>query len=944
MTAGINTLFQPSPLQEWILQSNTIGNRSLLITLNGDHSAATAQRLSSILRRQPALNITFKTLGNYYYRSYNGYPSRWQPAEIILHGQNIDDFVSSVPVISSTDFPLYKLYVVHSEEPSAEYHLLLVISSLLADDHSLRQIYDRFISGNDHEPGITDDPTIHLLPGQQDNPTRGNQPDRQAYWERLLNQTSYSKINFPIDYLSTKQQRNLQSISFNLPAGKYQSLWDSCRVSHFAPRHYYLGVYLILLYKYSAGTDIIAAVYTSHRNTGNRRQISNLDNILPIRFTIPPKDTFAQFVIRIAELCTISESNALPTKELISLTKNAHLLDFGYNFTNLSDVPGADPGAVQRIGSGNYGEKLTLLVEDDQETTKLTFLYDSSAYNRSTIDFLKNYLLKILADISSDNHLSLEEISILTPNEKQKIQLEYNRPDICVGRPSTIIELFEATRARLPDRMAVIYEDIRLSYQDLAGRVDRLAATLATMGDFHQQIIGVYLPRGIDHLVAMLAIFKIGAIYLPVPDNNPEKRNIQIINDSQPVALITAAPNYKNLRSAIEKHAQITRILYIEDLPANIQTNPVANRCSLPAAAYMVYTSGSTGASKGAINRHDGLVNQLLSKVGSMGLPRGFRMLHTAPLSSDISIWQFLAPLSSEGTTVICNEFSLYIQPLLHELIVKEELTIAEWVPSLLNLYLEYLATLPSITMPALTTVMVTGEDLPKSTVNKCLELIPGVTVANAYGPTETSDDVTVFTINSPLPLNTVKVPIGKPINNVFIVIVDGNMLLCPTGVIGEICVIGVAVGNGYWNDPQKTAQKFIDNPFPEFPGQRLYRTNDYGRWLNDGTIEFHGRIDSQVKINGNRIELGEIESVLSGFPGIREAIVEIKSESRDEKANKKLIAFYTAPGNISHAEFNKFMLDRLPPYMAPSIYVRIDKFPLNSNGKIDRANLINNI
>jgi amino acid adenylation domain-containing protein len=943
MTTGINTLFQPSPLQEWMLLTNTIRNCSLLITLNDNQPAASAHKLSTILQEQPALNSSFKCLGSNYYQSYDGNHPQPQPTLITLRDLDINDFVNSVPAITPSDFPLYTLYLVHPEEPSSEYHLLLVISSLLADNYSLRQIFDRFISPEDIGFPPPNDPSIHVPAGQHHEAATESQTGRQAYWEKLLNEPFYTKINFPIDYLADKRRSDLQQLSFDLPDNIYKSISGACKRYNILPRHYYLGIYLILLYKYSSGTDIIAAIYSSYRGNRDDRRIENLDNILPVRFLIAPEDTFIRFAARITELCNISEANSLPLKQLLGLAKNPHLLDYGYNFSELPPIPGTDQTPTRQTRSGNYGELLTLMAEDNGETVRLTFLYDPSSYRHSTILLLKEYWQKMIADLTGNIHIALGDISILTPNERQKILFEYNRPDIRIDRPHTVIELFEATATRFPEKLAVIFKDTRMSYHDLAAKVDHLAAILAVKGDFYGQIIAVYLPRSIDHLVAMLAIFKTGGIYLPIPDNNPDKRNIQIINDSQPAVLITAGSDYKILDSAKDQYWPIPHILFMDDLPRG-NIGPINNRCSLPDAAYMVYTSGSTGTSKGAVNRHDGLVNQLLSKIESMGLPPGFRLLQTAPLSSDVSIWQFLAALCREGTTVICDEFYLHIQPLLHELITKEGLTIVEWVPSLLNLYLEWLETLPSVTFPALTTVMVTGEDLPKGLVNKCLRLIPDITVANAYGPTETSDDVTVFTITSPLSSNTIRVPIGRPINNVFIVILNDDLSLCPTGVIGEIAVIGVAVGNGYWNDPQKTARKFIDNPFPEIPGKTLYRTNDFGRWLSDGTIEFHGRIDNQVKINGNRIELGEIESTLAGFPGIGEAIVEIKSQVRNEKTEKKLIAFYTAHTNISHAEFNKFMLERLPPYMVPSQFNKVDKFPLNSNGKIDRKNLITNI
>ncbi|MGL6342698.1 MAG: AMP-binding protein, partial [Waterburya sp.] len=382
--------------------------------------------------------------------------------------------------------------------------------------------------------------------------------------------------------------------------------------------------------------------------------------------------------------------------------------------------------------------------------------------------------------------------------------------------------------------------------------------------------------------------------------------------------------------------------------------------------AYIIYTSGSTGLPKGAMIRHSGAINHIFAQYDALELTENFTFLQSAPASSDISVWQFLAPLLIGGKTIIVDTETVCDPSKLFQTIQQEKITLVELVPVVLKSLLEYVSGLsPEVkTLPCLQWLMVTGESVSVDLVNDWLKLYPTIPVVNAYGPSEASDDITQAIIDQPLPANQRTVSIGKPLANLNLYILDSKLQLVPIGVPGEICVSGYGVGVGYWRNQEKTQASFLPNPFPEIakplPGVEtdlLYKTGDLGRWLpalkdtpirgqaasHNGNIEYLGRIDNQVKIRGFRIELGEIETVLSQHPEIETAVVIILA---DDLGDKTLVA-YVVPKNSSLVnnselilQLRQFLEDRLPKQMIPSALMSLPSLPLTPSGKIDRQAL----
>ncbi len=402
--------------------------------------------------------------------------------------------------------------------------------------------------------------------------------------------------------------------------------------------------------------------------------------------------------------------------------------------------------------------------------------------------------------------------------------------------------------------------------------------------------------------------------------------------------------NYKNILLANQESLNIYNKLDFEQLPSeNIEP---FNHAVDP--AYMLYTSGSTGLPKGAIVRHDGAINHIYAQFDELKLTEQFCFLQSAPSSTDISVWQFLAPLLIGGKTVIVDIETVAIPDKLFKALKSEKITVVELVPALFGGLLEYISGLGihDRELPDLKWMMVVGEAVSVSWVNKWLQIYPEIKIVNAYGPTEAADDITQFIVNKPFDENQRTVPIGKPLANLNIYILDEQMQLLPIGVPGEICVSGIGVGEGYWKNEEKTNLSFVPNPFPDarkkLPENRrdlIYKTGDLGRWLSNGNIEFLGRIDHQMKIRGFRVELGEIETFLSQHPNVRENIVIVHQE---EPGNLQLVAYVVAKTELvpSISELRNFLKEKLPDHMLPSTFVILDNLPIAPSGKVDRKAL----
>ena len=501
---------------------------------------------------------------------------------------------------------------------------------------------------------------------------------------------------------------------------------------------------------------------------------------------------------------------------------------------------------------------------------------------------------------------------------------------------------FEAQVEQTPAAIAVIDDQEQLSYQELNRRANQLARHLQNLGVQPDTIVPLLAERSPQFLISMLAVFKAGGAYLPLDPHHPSARLRKILEHSDS-RLVLATQAFASVLSEVCADMPVEtrpQAIFLEEIPflAEQSAENLPVRATPRHLAYVIYTSGSTGIPKGAMIEHRGMLNHLYAKITALNLTAADRVAQTASQCFDISVWQFLAALLVGGRVHVCKDDISHDPSRLLAEVARQRITMLETVPSLLRTLLETMeknsAARPEL--DALRWVIPTGEALPPDFCRRWLAVYPRIPLLNAYGPTECSDDVTHFPIYHPLPTAMVHTPIGRPINNMQLYILDRELQPLPIGASGELYVGGVGVGRGYLNDLQRTADAFLANPFSSEPGARFYKTGDLARYLPDGNIEFLGRIDYQVKIRGYRIELGEIEAALRLHADVNDVIVAARE---DTPGDKYLVAYVVAPTATGQA-LRDYLKEKLPDYMVPSAIMQLDALPLTSNGKVDRRAL----
>ncbi|MED1799206.1 tyrocidine non-ribosomal peptide synthetase TycA [Brevibacillus porteri] len=514
------------------------------------------------------------------------------------------------------------------------------------------------------------------------------------------------------------------------------------------------------------------------------------------------------------------------------------------------------------------------------------------------------------------NHTNLIDLE----REKEQVAL-FNDTKAEYPQDKSIHQLFEEQAEAVPHRVAIVYENERLTYQELNRKANQLARALIEKGIKTDSIVGVMMEKSIENVIAILAILKAGGAYVPIDIEYPRDRIQYILQDSQTKIVITQ----KNVSNLVYDVGYRGPVVVIEEEQLDSRSDSNLHLPSKPTdMAYVIYTSGTTGKPKGTMLEHKGIANLQSFFQNTFGVTPADRIGQFASMSFDASVWEMFMALLTGASLYILSKQTIHDFISFENYLNKNELTIITLPPT-------YLTHLNPDHFTSLRIMITAGSAANFPLVNRWKNKVRYV---NAYGPTETSICATIWEAPSNVLLNQT-IPIGKPIQNTYAYIVNEELQLQPIGSEGELCIGGVGLARGYWNRPDLTAEKFVDNPF--VPGEKMYRTGDLAKWLPNGEIEFLGRIDHQVKIRGHRIELGEIESVLLKHEQIKEAVVIAREDQHDQPY---LCAYYISQLEVTPAQIREFAAQKLPAYMLPSYFVKLDKMPLTPNDKIDRKAL----
>jgi amino acid adenylation domain-containing protein len=933
---------------------NSLYNRPAFIRLKGELKTAVLERcLNEIIRRHEILRTTFPDV--------NG-----QPLQVILPFQPLALAVRDISGLPEAEREAAARRQATDEAALAfdlrrgppiragllrlgaqEHILLLTMHHIVFDGWSegvlfqeLAVLYESFSAG---QPAPLSELPIQYADFAvwQRQWFREEIFDSQlAYWKKQL--AGAAVLELPTDHPRPSVQtfrgsKQFFSLSRAL-TGRLKALGRAQGTTLFMTL---LAAFQTLLHRYAAQDDILVGAPVAGRNrTDVEGLIGFFINTVVLRTDFSGDPSFRELLGRVRKVALDAYAHQdLPFEKLVEAlhpqrnSSRSPLFQVMFAFQN---APGTAPSfAGLTVTSLNVESEtaifdLSLLMVEDANSLKATLEYNTGLFDAATISRMRDHFQILLESIAANPEQRLSHLSMLTEAERQQLLVEWNDTKKDYPQDKCIHELFEAQVERSPDAAAVVFQSRELTYRELNRRANQLARYLRKLGVGPDVVVGVCMERSIDMVVGLLAILKAGGAYMPIDPDYPKDRAAFMLADAAAAILLSQQRLIERLpRQSVTAIPLDTEW---EAIAHESGENP-ASGVTAGNLAYVIFTSGSTGMPKGAMNTHRGICNRLLWMQETYELTATDRVLQKTPFSFDVSVWEFFWPLLTGACLVVALPGGHRDSAYLVKLIAEQKITTLHFVPSMLQVFLgeEGLDTLR-----CLRRVICSGEALPFELQERFFSRL-GAELHNLYGPTEASVDVSFWACKRESHRRSV--PIGRPIANTEIHLLDSHLQPVPVGVPGELYIRGDGVARGYLNRPELTAEKFVPNPVGNDPGARLYKTGDLARRLPDGNIEFLGRTDDQVKIRGFRIELGEIETALGQHPAIRETVVLAREDAPGEK---RLAAYIVAPQQSasSISDLRGFLAEKLPEHMVPSVFVFLDALPLTSNGKIDRRNL----
>jgi amino acid adenylation domain-containing protein len=703
-----------------------------------------------------------------------------------------------------------------------------------------------------------------------------------------------------------------------------------------------LGVFAILLSRYTGSRDLSIGSPVAGRPLPELHGLVGIFiNTLVLRCDLSGDPSFTDLLDRVRDTTmTAFAHQDLPFDRLVEDLRSERDLSRNPLYDTLFDlqedghaglVPGADIEGSALAARQDLG--LIMRREADGSLTGM-LEFATALFDRSTVQRMAGHYLRLLEQVAADPDVRIGDLELLTSAER-RLEQQWNDTAHLV-EPATMPELLRRQASRTPDAPAVVFEGVTLSYATLDARTDALAALLTAHGAGPERFVAVAAPRSVELVLALVAVLKAGAAYVPVDPGYPAERIAFLLADARAELVLTTAA-VVGILPAVD-----TPVLVLDD-PGTVHAagRAVADgvRSTPPSPAnpaYAIYTSGSTGRPKGVVVPHDAIVNRLLWMQDRYGLGADDRVLQKTPSSFDVSVWEFFWPLLAGATLVLARPEGHRDAAYLADLIREQRITTVHFVPSMLDAFLGHPA---AAQCTGLRRVVCSGEALGPATRDRLFDILD-VELHNLYGPTEAAVDVTAWSCRGDLPGE--QVPIGRPVWNVRLHVLDAELRPVPPGVPGELYLAGVQLARGYLRRPGLTAERFV--PDPGGSGTRMYRTGDLVRRRVDGAVEYLGRIDEQLKIRGYRVEPGEVAAVLTTHPGVREAVV----VSVEHAGAAHLVAYWTptgpadgaATGGPADDELVEHCWEHLPEPMIPQFFVRLDGLPLTENGKVDRRAL----
>ncbi|MFK0026629.1 amino acid adenylation domain-containing protein, partial [Streptomyces sp. NPDC090798] len=773
-----------------------------------------------------------------------------------------------------------------------------------------------------------------------------------AFWQEALSGVP-EQLELPVDFPRPAiASHEGASVDVRVPAQVHARLVElsrSCGASVFMTVQAALAV---LLSKMGAGDDIpIGTPIAGRTDDALDDLVGFFVNTLVLRTDVAGDPTFRQVVERVreADLAAFAHQD-VPFERLVEVLNPARsmarhpLFQVMLAFQNVAEPDLALPGLSVRpepttgaVSKFDLSISLGELHDEDGTPAGLLghFDYRTDLFTEETVRSLVDRLVRVLAAVTADPDTAIRSVSVLGAEERQRVLVDWN--DTAREAPdATLPELFQAQVAKTPDALAVVSGGAGLSYAELNVRANRLARHLVACGAGPERLVAVALPRSTDLVVALLAVLKSGAGYVPVDPQYPADRIAYMLADADPVLMLTDAataatlPHDGDARRVLLDGPDALGAVAAQDggdLSDHDRQSPVLSGHP----AYVIYTSGSTGRPKGVVVEQRSVVNLASWAAYGIGADRlGEEVYATTSLNFDVSVFEMIAPLLAGGRINVLRDL----------LALGDESAgdagsrpLVSGVPSV------FAGLLDREPATDVATVVMAGEAISPTVAKRMRSAFPESRIANCYGPTEATVYATSWYTDAELPA---AIPIGRPVANTRVYVLDTGLSPVPVGVAGELYIAGAQLARGYLGRAGLTAERFVADPFAQMPGSRMYRTGDVVRWNSDGVLEFVGRVDAQVKVRGFRIEPGEVEAVLAAHGQVARTTVVVRE---DTPGDKRLVAYVVPNGagavrGLDVSDLRGFVAERLPDYMVPSAFVVLDDLPLTPNGKLDRRAL----
>ncbi|MFR9676961.1 amino acid adenylation domain-containing protein, partial [Streptomyces sp. TR06-5] len=851
-----------------------------------------------------------------------------------------------------TGGPLFRTLLVHL--PGGESLLAFSAHHAVFDGYSVGILNDEVLRL--HDAAGTDAAALPPLPvqyadyavwQQQCLQEERLQPHLQYWKEQLADAPAL--ISLPTDHprpaVQNYQGANLTS---HLPAEIREQLTKVSNEHRTTQFITVLSAFAVLLSHYSGQDKVVIGVPVANRSRVETEPlIGFLVNTVALCVDLEGDPPFSDVLEQVRwKLLDAQSHQDVPFERIVEELRPERSLSynpvFQVMFTGLDklfeDVPEdqEQPEWVHDLTEAGVGVSkfdLGLSIQQRDGELQFTFEYSTSLFERGTVAGMGDHLQRLIDGALAAPGTPIGRLTLLSDTERAEILHERNATrDEDALRPTCLHELFEEQVRATPDRIALSYEDQQLTYAELDRRANRLARTLQARGVAPETPVGISMRRSLELVTGLLAILKAGGAYVPLDPDYPSDRLAFIAESAQVGVALVQPGTAEQARFLTDRGVDLLELGGSDTSWLRESAEPLGVDTDPDNLAYVIYTSGSTGKPKGAMLSHRGICNRLLWMQDAYGLGEHDRVLQKTPFSFDVSVWEFFWPLLTGAQLHVARPDGHRDPAYLVDLIEEQRIGVLHFVPSMLQAFLQQSSVADRCR--GIRHMICSGEALPPEVQEQCRQLLPGTGLHNLYGPTEASVDVSFWECRDEPGASSV--PIGRPVANTQLYILNEAMEPVPDGVIGELFIGGVQLARGYLDRPDLTAERFVANPFG---GGRLYATGDLARFRSDGVIEYAGRKDHQVKIRGYRIEIEEIEAVLADHDAVQSCLVVVHEVTA---ADKRLTAYLTTHAGREAAPdaLRAHLLDRLPEYMVPTYFVQLDGFPLTPNGKVDRKAL----